>query len=54
VFAPAGGRVICFEPMTAPANALRSATGLALLEPGERYRAAFSVLVADVPANSGD
>lgn len=47
VFAPPAKQFICFEPMTAPANALRSGAGLRLLRPGERYRAAFSVSVAD-------
>src|SRR5271165_5065023 len=51
VFAPAGGQFICFEPMTAPANALRSGTGLRLLEPGGRFRARFSVGVADRPSS---
>jgi aldose 1-epimerase len=45
VFAPDGGRFICFEPMTAPANALRSGAGLRLLEAGESYTAGFSVSV---------
>jgi aldose 1-epimerase len=43
VFAPASGRFICFEPMTAPANALRSGDGLRVLAPGERFTAAFSI-----------
>jgi aldose 1-epimerase len=43
VYAPLSGHFICFEPMTAPANALRSGDGLRLLEPGERYRAGFSL-----------
>jgi aldose 1-epimerase len=47
VFAPAGGQFICFEPMTAPANALRSGEGLRVLAPGERYVARFSVAVSD-------
>ena len=47
VFAPAAGQFICFEPMTAPANALRSGDGLRLVQPGERFTAAFSVAVAD-------
>jgi aldose 1-epimerase len=46
VFAPAGGQFICFEPMTAPANALRSGEGLRLLAPGERYVAGFSLAVS--------
>jgi aldose 1-epimerase len=49
VFAPRGGPFICFEPMTAPANALRSGDGLLLLAPGERYRAGFSLRVAQGP-----
>jgi aldose 1-epimerase len=47
VFAPGGGQFICFEPMTAPANALRSGEGLRVLAPGERYAARFSVGVSD-------
>jgi aldose 1-epimerase len=47
VYAPLGRRLICFEPMTAPANALRSGAGLQLLAPGESYRATFAVSVRD-------
>jgi aldose 1-epimerase len=43
VYAPRDSRCICFEPMTAPANALRSGDGLRVLAPGERCRAAFAV-----------
>ena len=49
VFAPRGEPFICFEPMTAPANTLRSGDGLRLLAPGERYRAGFSLRVAEWP-----
>jgi aldose 1-epimerase len=45
VYAPLSGHFICFEPMTAPANALRSGDGLRLLAPGERHRARFSLSV---------
>jgi aldose 1-epimerase len=45
VFAPRDGQYICFEPMTAPTNALRSGLSLRLLSPGERYRARFAVSV---------
>ncbi len=48
VYAPHGGQFICFEPMTAPANALRSGNGLRLLSPGERYRATFVLSVQDL------
>jgi len=47
VFAPKAKQFICFEPMAAPANSLRSGTGLQLLAPGERYAATFSVAVED-------
>jgi len=45
VFAPAADDVICFEPMTAPTNALRSGDRLPLVAPGQRYTAAFSITV---------
>jgi galactose mutarotase-like enzyme len=48
LYAPLDGHFICFEPMTAPANALRSGDGLRLLAPGERYRAGFSLGVLDL------
>jgi aldose 1-epimerase len=48
VFAPASGQFICFEPMTAPANALRSGRGLRLLAPGKSFVAKFVVAVSDV------
>jgi aldose 1-epimerase len=50
VYAPRAGQFICFEPMTAPANALRSGAGLRVLEPGEQYRATFALRVTDLPA----
>jgi aldose 1-epimerase len=50
VYSPAGAQFICFEPMTAPANALRSGSGLRLLAPGERFSAAFAVSVEDLAA----
>ncbi len=49
IYSPAGAQFICFEPMTAPANALRSARGLRLLAPGERFSAAFAVSIEDLP-----
>jgi galactose mutarotase-like enzyme len=47
VFAPAAEDVVCFEPMTAPANALRSGDGLGWARPGGPYRAAFTIGVAN-------
>jgi galactose mutarotase-like enzyme len=44
VFAPAVADVICFEPMTAPADALRHAP--AAVAPGEAFSARFSVSVS--------
>jgi galactose mutarotase-like enzyme len=46
VYAPPADDLICFEPMTAPTNALVDGRDLRLVAPGEEYRAAFSVAVA--------
>jgi galactose mutarotase-like enzyme len=46
VFAPAGQEFICFEPMTAPTNALNSGDGLTVIDPGSSYRAAFRVALS--------
>jgi aldose 1-epimerase len=45
VYAPPGQDFICFEPMTAPTDALRSGDGLRVLAPGEEHRAAFSITI---------
>jgi aldose 1-epimerase len=45
VFAPCDEHVVCFEPMTAPTDALVSGSGLRLVPPGQSYRAAFEVRV---------
>jgi aldose 1-epimerase len=47
VFAPAGSQFICFEPMTAPTNALRSGVELRRVAPGREFTAVFSVAVGD-------
>ena len=47
VFAPDGQDFICFEPMTAPTNALQDGRALTLAAPGDEYRTAFSIAVAD-------
>ena len=47
VFAPAGSQFICFEPMTAPTNALRSGVGLRRVMPGREFTAVFSIAVRD-------
>jgi aldose 1-epimerase len=45
VYAPPGHDYICFEPMTAPTNALVSGVGLVLVAPGDEYRARWRVVV---------
>jgi aldose 1-epimerase len=47
VYAPPGQDLVCFEPMTAPANALASGEGLSHARPGEPYVAAFSIRVEE-------
>jgi galactose mutarotase-like enzyme len=49
VFAPEAADFICFEPMTAPTNALVSGAGLRVLEPGGRHTASFRIRVAQAP-----
>jgi aldose 1-epimerase len=51
VFAPLNATCICFEPMAAPPNALRSGSGLRMLASGEHCRATFSIRVRDLPAD---
>lgn len=45
VFAPEGKDFICFEPMTAPTNALVSGDGLRQVEPGAEFSARFAITV---------
>jgi len=45
VYSPAGAEFICFEPMTAPVDALRSGDGLRWVAPGERFEAEFAVSI---------
>ena len=44
VFAPPDKDLVCFEPMTAPADALRTGS-FAVAAPGRPYRAAFTIAV---------
>ena len=48
VFSPRGTEFICFEPMTAPTNALLSGEGLRRVAPGDAFTAAFSIAVSGV------
>lgn len=43
IFSPPGGQFICFEPMTAPTNALRSGDGLRRVKPGRSSTAVFRI-----------
>lgn len=44
VFAPTSDALICFEPMTAPSNALiTGGAALPLVPPGQQYRAVFAI-----------
>jgi aldose 1-epimerase len=44
VFAPPGSDFVCFEPMTAPTNALvAGGPNLTVVEPGGRHEAAFAI-----------
>jgi aldose 1-epimerase len=43
LFGPADQDLICFEPMTAPTNALVTGHGLSLVQPGTAYSASFVV-----------
>ena len=45
VYSPSGASFICFEPMTAPTNALLSRRDLPILAPGAEFRASFRVSV---------
>jgi aldose 1-epimerase len=47
LFAPRNADVVCFEPMTAPVDALVTGRGLRLVAPGDRHRATFSITVED-------
>lgn len=45
VYAPEASQFICFEPMTAPVDALISGDGLRWVAPGEEFEAVFSICV---------
>ncbi|HKG65240.1 MAG TPA: aldose 1-epimerase [Solirubrobacteraceae bacterium] len=47
VFSPRGEDFICFEPMTAPTNALRSGAGLR--RAADEFTASFSIAVGQLP-----
>ncbi len=45
VFSPPGAQFICFEPMTAPVDALRTGEGLRSVAPGETFTGEFTITV---------
>jgi galactose mutarotase-like enzyme len=47
LYAPAGSGFICFEPMTAPIDALRDGHGLRFATPGGKFFAQFAVTVTE-------
>jgi aldose 1-epimerase len=46
IFSPPGGQFVCFEPMTAPTNVLRSGDGLRRVRPGRSFTAVFRIEIA--------
>lgn len=48
VYAPPESAFICFEPMTAPVDALRSGAGLRYAKPGAPFGAEFAVTVTKI------
>jgi galactose mutarotase-like enzyme len=46
VYSPPGAPFICFEPMTAPTNALRSGEDLPVLPQGESFTATWEIRVS--------
>jgi aldose 1-epimerase len=48
IFAPPDQPVICFEPMTAPVDALRSHDGLRVVAPGSSARSVFTLAIEDL------
>jgi aldose 1-epimerase len=47
VFSPPGAQFVCFEPMTAPTNALRSGDGLRRAAPGRSFTAVFRIAIEE-------
>jgi aldose 1-epimerase len=45
VYSPEGAEFICYEPMTAPTNALRSGDHLPIVEPGNTFTATWTISV---------
>jgi galactose mutarotase-like enzyme len=48
IYAPSDGDFICFEPMTAPTNALISRDALPIVRAGETFQAEFSIAASEL------
>ena len=53
VYAPADQPFICFEPMTAPTNALVTGNQLPTVAPGDVFRATFRIAVRECGGDPG-
>ncbi|MCX6410295.1 MAG: aldose 1-epimerase [Actinobacteria bacterium] len=53
VYAPADQPFICFEPMTAPTNALVTGDQLPAVDPGDVFRATFHIAVRECGGDPG-
>jgi aldose 1-epimerase len=53
VYSPDGSDFVCFEPMTAPGNALVTGRGLRVLKPRDSHRAGFRIAVSDASRQEG-
>jgi aldose 1-epimerase len=47
VYSPPGADFICFEPMTAPTNALRAGQDLPVAQPGDEFTATWKIAVTE-------
>jgi galactose mutarotase-like enzyme len=48
VYSPPGAEFICFEPMTAPTNALSTGSDLPAVPPGRTFSASWTVTIIDL------
>jgi len=53
VYAPADQPFVCFEPMTAPTNALVTGNQLPAVDPGNVFRATFRIAIRECGGDPG-